>query len=221
MKTMQIYNQEIQVKEYEGQRVVTFKDIDFVHQRPEGTAKKRFNNNQKHFVIDEDYYKISWSEIRTMGIETKSNYPNGLILIKESGYLMLVKSFTDDLAWKVQRELVNNYFRLKEVVEKVKTATFPPKASSVGEIIQLGRFIRTLMKDQRATPYEIAGVIVEAIKQFGVNMPEKMLLPVRIENLEAVREDELDMIDFAMTFPNSSYQDYLLYRTMIKSQRKE
>lgn len=27
---------------------------------------------------------------------------------------MLVKSFTDDLAWTVQRELVNNYFRTKE-----------------------------------------------------------------------------------------------------------
>ena len=28
---------------------------------------------------------------------------------------MLVKSFTDDLAWKVQRQLVNTYFRAKEV----------------------------------------------------------------------------------------------------------
>ena len=30
------------------------------------------------------------------------------------GYLMLVKSFTDDLAWQVQRSLVQNYFRGKE-----------------------------------------------------------------------------------------------------------
>ena len=29
---------------------------------------------------------------------------------------MLVKSFTDDLAWKVQRQLVNCYFRTKESV---------------------------------------------------------------------------------------------------------
>lgn len=29
---------------------------------------------------------------------------------------MLVKSFTDDLAWQVQRQLVNSYFRLKENV---------------------------------------------------------------------------------------------------------
>lgn len=37
--------------------------------------------------------------------------PNGLILMTEAGYLMLVKSFTDDLAWSVQRQLVNGYFR--------------------------------------------------------------------------------------------------------------
>lgn len=34
-----------------------------------------------------------------------------LTLITEQGYLMLVKSFTDDLAWKVQRQLVKSYFR--------------------------------------------------------------------------------------------------------------
>ena len=28
---------------------------------------------------------------------------------------MLVKSFTDDLAWKVQRQLVNSYFRVRQV----------------------------------------------------------------------------------------------------------
>lgn len=37
-----------------------------------------------------------------------------MTLITESGYLMLVKSFTDDLAWRVQRELVKGYFRAKE-----------------------------------------------------------------------------------------------------------
>lgn len=41
--------------------------------------------------------------------------PNrGITLITESGYLMLVKSLQNYLAWKVQRELVNNYFRIKE-----------------------------------------------------------------------------------------------------------
>lgn len=40
--------------------------------------------------------------------------PNGLVLLTESGYLMLVKSLKDDLAWQVQRQLVKSYFAVKE-----------------------------------------------------------------------------------------------------------
>ncbi len=33
----------------------------------------------------------------------------------ETGYLMITKSFTDDLSWSVQRQLVNNYFQKESV----------------------------------------------------------------------------------------------------------
>ena len=38
-------------------------------------------------------------------------------LITETGYLMLVKSFTDDLSWEVQRQLVQSYFKIKQLKE--------------------------------------------------------------------------------------------------------
>lgn len=107
-----INNTNIAVKEYGGKRVVTFKDIDTVHSRTEGTARKRFNDNKKHFVEGEDFYKISPSEFRTAIGDMDKRQQNDVTLITESGYLMLVKSFTDDLAWEVQRQLVNNYFRM-------------------------------------------------------------------------------------------------------------
>lgn len=44
-----IENTKMQIREYEGQRVVTLKDIDTVHQRPSGTSRKTFNRNKKHF----------------------------------------------------------------------------------------------------------------------------------------------------------------------------
>ena len=110
-----INQQQIAAKEYQGQRVVTLKDIDLVHNRPEGTARKRFNDNREHFIEGTDYYELNQpSEIRTLGItRPQGGTPSNLILLTESGYLMLVKSFTDDLAWEVQRALVNNYFRVK------------------------------------------------------------------------------------------------------------
>lgn len=96
------------VKEYGGRRVVTLKDIDTVHGRPEGTARKRFNDNRAHFIEGEDFFVRKTDEAaKEFGLIA----PNGLVLITESGYLMLVKSFTDDLAWTVQRQLVNSYFR--------------------------------------------------------------------------------------------------------------
>lgn len=108
---IKINNAELEVKEFKGQRVITFKDIDALHERLEGTARKRFSDNKEHFIKDEDYFEIQKSEKRTLGFEIPNR---GLTLLTESGYLMLVKSFTDDLAWRIQRELVNSYFRVKE-----------------------------------------------------------------------------------------------------------
>ena len=214
---------EIPVKEYHGQRVVTFKDIDACHSRPDGTARKRFNDNRKHFVEGTDYFQVSpnespengrsifdyatsveWDGVNYAGFiyiavdrdaraikvgrtshkikristmntgrakalnefywyeckdtlkaekeihkqldkyhvnnewfncskeiaepvvlkvvqdvdanfdpqkKHRGGFRGDITLITESGYLMLVKSFTDDLAWDVQRQLVNSYFR--------------------------------------------------------------------------------------------------------------
>lgn len=111
MNNVTIANANVSVKEYKGQRVITFKDIDTVHQRPSGTARRNFNTNKKHFIEGEDYFVRNSYEAKN---EFNLVAPNGIVLITESGYLMLVKSFTDDLSWDVQRELVKCYFRVKE-----------------------------------------------------------------------------------------------------------
>lgn len=106
-----IENTEMQIREYNGQRVVTFKDIDKVHQRKEGTARNAFSRNKKRFVLGEDYFVCKTYEAKNMFGVTA---PNGLTLLTEQGYLMLVKPFSDDLSWQVQRQLVNSYFRKQE-----------------------------------------------------------------------------------------------------------
>lgn len=109
-----IGNTDISVKEYNGQRVVTFKDIDTVHGRPDGTARKSFWRNKDHFIEGEDYFVLNVDEAqKTFNIAA----PNGLALMTEQGYLMLVKPFSDDLSWEVQRQLVNGYFKAKKLSE--------------------------------------------------------------------------------------------------------
>lgn len=118
LKTVSINKNDIAVKEYQGKRVVTFKDIDLCHNRPDGTASRNFKANRQHFVEREDFFIVKPSDIQKDEIRPSEINNRGTTLITESGYLMLVKSFTDDLAWDVQRQLVNTYFRCKE--EKTK-----------------------------------------------------------------------------------------------------
>lgn len=118
-----IENTEMQIREYNGQRVVTFKDIDTVHENKSGTARRNFNRNKKHFIEGEDYFSLTKknsnetnSYIRNITVPNK-----GITLLTESGYLMIVKSLNGDIAWKVQRQLVNPYFKVKQEIPERKT----------------------------------------------------------------------------------------------------
>lgn len=115
---IKIQNQEIQVKEFNGQRVVTFKDVAKVHEVDFENVKRNFNRNKQHFIEGIDFFSVSRKEFRDKlsPNEKLIGNPNvKMILLTESGYLMVVKSLTDDLAWKVQRQLVNCYFKVKEL----------------------------------------------------------------------------------------------------------
>ncbi len=147
-----VQNQSMTVKEYKGQRVVTFADIERVHQRIAGTAKRNFWKNKERFIIGEDYFEISKKDVGekfvpTYGFDSKA--PKG-ILITESGYLLLVKSFTDDLSWQVQRELVNAYFRLKNNVaadalkqQRVETAQMNANARRATLLLKIAETTKT------------------------------------------------------------------------------
>lgn len=110
---IKINNHTVIAKEYMGQRVVTFKDIDTVHERPDGTARVTFNKHKKRLIEGEDYFVCDTYEAKRLFSITA---PNGTTLLTEQGYLMIVKPFGDDLAWDVQRKLVKSYFNKKKVM---------------------------------------------------------------------------------------------------------
>lgn len=116
MNTITIHQTQLPIVEYRGQRVVTLAMIDQVHERPDDTAGRNFREHRDRLIDGADYFVLSRSqnsEIR--GLE--QDVPNrGLIVLTEQGYLMLVKSLTDDLAWTVQRQLVSSYFRPQQFV---------------------------------------------------------------------------------------------------------
>lgn len=146
-------NSEVAVKEFRGQRVVTFKDIDTVHERPEGTARKRFNDNKKRFIEGEDYFVRNSDEAKTeFGIIA----PNGLVLMTEQGYLMLAKSLTDDLSWKVQRQLVASYFKKDAVPQKEKMKDKELKRPPLSSVNMMVKNIKDAFKEAEVEPIFIA-----------------------------------------------------------------
>lgn len=165
-----IGNADILIKEYKGQRVVTFKDIDMVHERPEGTADRNFRENKDKFIKNEDYFylvKSQNNEIRGLEIPNR-----GITVVTEQGYLMLVKSFTDDLAWKVQRELVNGYFR----VQQLATDLSPQMQMLYGMLDQMAQTERNAKeaKEIAQKAVETTENIKEAVKPVVDNWREEM-----------------------------------------------
>lgn len=118
------------------QRVLTLAMIDKIHGRPDGTAKRNFSENKARLTEGEDYFAVRYSqkdEIRTFGVVVP---PRGLTLLTESGYLLLVKSFTDDLAWRIQKQLVQAYFRADSpsVVGESCDTLLPSEQQTLSEI---------------------------------------------------------------------------------------
>lgn len=120
-----INNTQVEVKEYEGQRVVTAWDIAKVHKREVREITQQFNRNKEKLIKGEDYFTLTSKEFSESLSVIQDFIPNNvkeIPLFTESGYLMLVKTFTDDLSWDIQRQLVKSYFKVKEAQ---KTMTLP------------------------------------------------------------------------------------------------
>ena len=73
--------------------------------------------NKGKLIEGEDYFVLNKEEFsESLGViqDFVPNNVKEIPLFTESGYLMLVKTFNDDLSWKIQRLLIENYFRQKE-----------------------------------------------------------------------------------------------------------
>ena len=113
---------EVKVREYKGWRVVTLADIDRLHNRPAGTAKRNFNKNKKRFIEGEDFFKITPYEFRTaLGEEMDSRQQNDIILLTESGYLMLVNGYFHSYQIQAQKQNKYSNFDIPMIVDKLKS----------------------------------------------------------------------------------------------------
>lgn len=186
LQTVSINKNDIAVKEYQGKRVVTLKDIDLCHNRPDGTAGRNFRTNKQHFIEGTDYFKICPDEIRRhkiMDISAKTR--EDVTLITESGYLMLVKSFTDDLAWDVQRQLVNTYFRVQNKTDSDSDTLKLQMQQERSRAMLMNAACRMfkMLKDNSNDP-----IALSIAKQLGLSIPEQQTIPVLAEKTYSATE---------------------------------
>ena len=182
-----IHNTRLPIVEYRGQRVVTLAMIDQVHERPEGTARRNFNEHRERFVEGRDYFEVTADEIRTqsLGQAFAPRTARGALLT-ERGYMLLTKPFNDDLAWEVQSRLVDEYF------SPVKAPALPqdlPAALRLAADLAEEKAVLTLENQQQAKKIEALENLFmpgETVPQFakrlnGVNSQQMLAYLIEIK----------------------------------------
>lgn len=103
---------------YRDERCLTLSQMDRVHGRPDGTAGRTFRKHREKLVEGKHYFTVPYVEwSQELPVATKfvaTEYRGDLIVLTQRGYLLLAKSFHDELAWRVQDALVDGYFELRQ-----------------------------------------------------------------------------------------------------------
>lgn len=126
---VKVNNYEMMVKEYNDQRVVTTKDIAKAHKKTVKAVNQQLERNKHRLIENEDYFVVSREKAKVTDCDLEkyfnSNAQKEIYLFTETGYMMLVKTFSDNLSWEVQRQLVNTYFKMKDLSKKNEVQPIP------------------------------------------------------------------------------------------------
>ena len=135
---------------YRKRPVVTLNQVDELHGRRPDTARKSFNRNRSRMIEGKHFFNVPYDEYSALTVHNKDGQsPNDfltrhimpsqssvlntrskggsrvdMVFLTETGYVMVIKPFNDDLSWAIMSELIDFYFKKKE----------PPKPISAEEV---------------------------------------------------------------------------------------
>ena len=190
---IQVNDQELMIKEYEGQRVVTMWDISRLHGTDVRNIRMNFRNNIKHLIEGEDYFLIDKENdfavnlIYNKEVSRKSvNAAKDIPVFTEAGYLLMTKPMTDEISWKVQRQLVNCYFKVKDkfnsgIDESEKLNAEAPKYI-LEDINKTLEILTAMYKDVGATTKDTIEMTRSLLRTAGIELPEVKRLKTDTKN---------------------------------------
>lgn len=134
-----------------------------------------------------------------------------VIFINESGLYSLILSSKMSNAKRFKRWVTSEVLPTIRKTGHYEMSGYTPKATSLGEVVNLIKVTRETMKAQKASPTEIATAVKKICEQFGVELPECFIKPERM-----TMADAMDMVDFIYSQPKGkkqpTYEDYIIYR---------
>jgi len=178
--TLQINDQQLMIKEYEGQRVVHMWDIAKVHGTTTNNIRTNFKRNIKHLIEGEDYFLIEKQSEFASTLSCSKDLSQKIInaskdipVFTETGYLMMTKPMTDELSWKVQRTLIKSYFKVTEVPKaEIVEAKELPALQELSEINKTIELMSTMFNKSRISDSEKMKLISFLLNKAGIELPE-------------------------------------------------
>lgn len=140
-----------------------------------------------------------------------------MIIVNESGLYSLIMSSQLPSAKKFKRWVTSEVLPVIRKSGAYVVQGYQPKATSVGEVVNLINMSRQSMKDQGCDPREIAIAVKEICDQFNIQLPDCFIRPK-----ETTLQDAMDMVSFIYSQPNGkehekpTYEDFIVVQTSIK-----
>lgn len=111
---------ELKPIEFDKQRILLTSQIAEMYGTTQKMISNNFNNNKERYQVERDYYCLEGEALglflqsANLGLQNQSKI-RSLYLWTEHGALLHAKSLGTDQAWEVYGELVDTYFRAREV----------------------------------------------------------------------------------------------------------
>lgn len=110
----------------ENCKCITTKTISEIHGIEIKRINELINNNIRRFKENVDYIDLLCSDdfkdvVNDLGLKG-SNRTKNIYLLSERGYAKLIKIMDTDIAWEVHDSLMDEYFRMREVIKNTLSA---------------------------------------------------------------------------------------------------
>ena len=139
--------------------------------------------------------------------------PN-MVIINESGLYALIFGSTLESAKRFKHWVTSEVLPSIRKTGSYTVSKYKPKATSVGEVVNLIVQTRESMERQGSSPREVAIAVKQICEQFGIMLPDCFVKPETF-----TMKDAMDMVDFVYSQPREkgkrkpTYEDYMASRS--------